>query len=959
MFQNRFKSGLMATAMILPAALVGLAAQSAQAQTQAPTQPKTAASAPAVDTSTEVQEVVVSKYRERAADVKELESANTVTVITASDLLETPDGDVAGSLSRVAGVNALNGGFGGQGNNNIGSAADLPGRGQAEYDSLRGLNAEYNLETINGVNVAQGQAYSREVQFDLLPPTGLQTIVINKQLTPAQDGDAIAGSFDFQTPNAYDFSGKDAFSFNLGTHVEGRALEYDRDPVGASASIAGAHKFGDSDQFGVYASLYYDYRNFSNSEVDGAYPAEVNGQYSFALQQLNGPGAGNLNASAPGVNVAQNLVATGIDYGLTTGHEGRYGGNISLDWRPSTDFQAYLRSTYARESIQQDTYYLQLYGSTFSQRQIGTSNLATASIDTIDPRYYFETAPEQAELGTFQVGFNWKSGALHLAPNVFGSWGYDNEPNHIEVSAREPEDAPYQPYGGSTLFGGGPNGPVPLLSSTQAAEVYNFGAYGQRRAGELSTAFSNQVRGGAKIDGGYDFNTDWLKSISFGLKFESAERNHTDRDYESGTVFTSNADDPSVAAASYVSGSVKNLVPGLINFPAPLETEGGLFKEFYAAAAAAGGLSAFSDICDGNVQDNHDCNTQRGIEQVTSAYVSGDLLWHGVQIIPGLRFEHTYITNHYYDRSTDANGNVISGFDHNNSTYDKVLPSIAVNYRPNPLTVYRAAIWTSYVKPSLFQLGGGDQISFSKDSSSPTGTSETITEGNPNLKALDAINYDASGEWRNTFGGYAVVAVFYKSLNNFFYDSVSAYSNATSGGTEYVQVTKPENGGSAKVYGVELTGRQKFTGMPAPFNGFGLQGNLTLERSAVHTGVAGLDPTERLQGQPNTAANAQFFYEKGPISAQLSYQYSGDYVSGYSVIGDGISTTSQLDSWVKASTRLDLHVSYRLPVGVRMDFSVANLLDNISYYGTIGKSDALPTIINSGRTFDLVARYSF
>jgi TonB-dependent receptor len=958
MFQNSLKSSLMATAMVLPVALVGLAAQSAQAQTQ-PKSPPVAA-APASD-GTEVQEVVVSKYREHSAAVKELESANTVTVITASDLLETPDGDVAGSLSRVAGVNAISGGFGGQGNNNIGSAADLPGRGQAEYDSLRGLNAEYNLNTINGVNVAQGQAYSREVQFDLLPPTGLQTIVINKQLTPAQDGDAIAGSFDFQTPNAYDFSGKDAFSFNLGTHVEGRALEYDRDPVGASASIAGAHKFGDSDQFGVYASLYYDYRNFSNSEVDGAYPAEVNGQYTFALQQFNGPGAGNLNASAPGVNVAQNLVATGINYGLTTGHEGRYGGNISLDWRPNSDFQAYLRSTYARESVQQDTYYLQMYGSTFSQQQIGTSNLATPVIDTIDPRYYFETAPEQAELGTFQVGFNWKSGALHLAPNVFGSWGYDNEPNHIEVSARDPEQAPFMPYGGANLFGGGPNGPVPLLSTAEAASVYNFGAYGQRRSGELSTAFSNQVRGGAKIDGGYDFNTDWLKAINFGLKFESAERNHTDRDYEGGLVFHTNADDPPVSAASYISGSVKNLVPGLINYPAPLETEGGLFKQFYAAAAAAGGLNAFTDICNSNFAvDNNNCNTQRGIEQVTSAYVSGDLLWHGLQIIPGLRFEHTDITNHFYELQTDNNGNQIPGvFASNSTTYDKVLPSIAVNYRPNPLTVYRAAIWTSYVKPSLFQLGGGEQISFSPDSASSTGESETITKGNPNLKTLDAVNYDASAEWRNTFGGYAVVAVFYKSLNNFFFDSVSAYSNATTSGTQYVQVTTPENGGSGDVYGIELTGRQKATGMPAPFDGFGLQGNLTLERSAVHTGVAGLDPTERLQGQPNTAANAQLFYEKGPISAQLSYQYSGEYVSGYAVIGDGISTTSQLDSWVKASSRVDLHVSYRLPVGVRMDFSVANLLDNISYYGTIGKSDALPTIINSGRTFDLVARYSF
>jgi TonB-dependent receptor len=946
MFQNRFKSGLMATAMVLP---VVLAAQAAQAQTQAK---PAASSAPATQDNIVVQEVVVSKFRERAADVKELEAANTVTVITASDLIKTPDEDVAASLSRVAGVTAINTGFGGQGNNNIGIGADLPGRGQAEYDSFRGLNAEYNLNTINGVNVAQGQAYSREVQFDLLPPTGLQTIVISKQITPAQDGDAIGGSVDFQTPNAYDFSGKDAFSFNLGAKVEGRALEYDRNPWGGSASLAGAHKFGDSDQFGVYAAAYYDYRNFSNSIVDGAYPAEVNGYYTFAQQTLGG-------GSATTKNVAQNLVATGVDYTLTTGYESRYGGNISLDWHKNPDFQAYLRATYAEETIEQDSYNLQVYGNNISNTEIGTTGVYTPVINNIQPRYYYETAPEQAILSTFQVGFNWRSGDLHLSPNLFGSWGEDNEPNHIEFNGREPEIAAGAPYGGSVLFAPSANGPIPLVSAAEFANIANFGSYGLRRAGELSTSFSNQGRGGAKIDGGYDFHQDWLKSIDFGFKFESSERNHASRDYTSDKVYSTDANDPTLSTIPFLSGTVKNLVPGVINVPAPLVNQSALFNYFYNAVAAKG-LNYYSDICSGYVSptdpnpppngyfpDTYNCNTQRGIEQVTSAYVSGDLMLGGVQIIPGLRFEHTDIHNNFYVLEDNSPGHFAS----NNSTYDKLLPSIAANYRPNAFTVYRASIWTSYVKPSLFQLGGGEQVTHNDNSIQ-------ITEGNPNLKAIDAINYDASGEWRNTFGGYAVVGVFYKSLNHFIFDSVDAYTNATTSVT--TQITTPENGGSGHVYGIELTGRQKFTGMPAPFDGFGLAGNLTLERSGVHTGIAGLDPTERLQGQSNTAANAQLFYEKGPISAQLSYRYTGAYVSGYAVLGDGGLPTSQLDAWVKDNTRLDLHVGYKLPAGVRMDFSVSNLLDSNSFYGTIGKNtDTLPTIVNSGRTFDLVARYSF
>jgi outer membrane receptor for ferrienterochelin and colicin len=134
MLPHSIKSYLLATAMAMP--MVG-AANLAYGQTQT----QTPAAAAPVDDGNAVQEVVVSKYRERAADVKELESKNTITVITASDLVKTPDEDVAASLSRVAGISAINGGFAGQGNNNIGTAADLPGRGQAEYDTIRGMKS--------------------------------------------------------------------------------------------------------------------------------------------------------------------------------------------------------------------------------------------------------------------------------------------------------------------------------------------------------------------------------------------------------------------------------------------------------------------------------------------------------------------------------------------------------------------------------------------------------------------------------------------------------------------------------------------------------------------------------------------------------------------------------------------------------------------------------------------------
>jgi len=90
-------------------------------------------------------------------------------------------------------------------------------------------------------------------------------------------------------------------------------------------------------------------------------------------------------------------------------------------------------------------------------------------------------------------------------------------------------------------------------------------------------------------------------------------------------------------------------------------------------------------------------------------YHTGD--W---EITPGVRFEHSSIHNTFWviPTETDPNspnfGNALSGhFDSNHTIYNEVLPSLFVNYRPDPGAVYRAGIWTSYTRPAFVKLGGG------------------------------------------------------------------------------------------------------------------------------------------------------------------------------------------------------------------------------------------------------------
>ncbi len=907
-----------------------------------------AASAQTSDPAPENAEIIViGRYQTKDAKSQQLQAETTTTVLTAKDLTRAPDENVAASLSRVPGVTAISGGFG----NSNGVAIDLAGRGEANFITLRGLPAAYNVNLINGVDVAQGRPYDRQIQLNLLPPTGLQTIVVHKSLSADMPGDAVGGIVDFRTPNAFDFKGNLAFSVDGGIHVESRAIDYKRNALGFSFAADVAKKFGADEQFGLYVSAYYDRRNFSNSVIDGIYPASANGQYAFAQQTATG-------ASQPVADLSQNLVSTGVNYGLSEGQSKRFGGSISLDFKPTDTLSAYVRATYAQADIDQGTYYLQFYGNNVTRTQIGTSGTFVPQIPFIKTRYYYETNPEAQRLGTVQAGLSATFGQLTVNPNIFYSWGENSAPNHIELSARIFEVGPGVPYTGSSLFSYARNGiPFPLVSGPQLTALTNFGQFGARRQGDFTPEFSTQRKGGAKIDAVYAFGETGLTAIDFGVKYQTSRRDHSLRDYTSKRVFVDD-NGPRFADLGILQGSVSQLVPGVINVPAPLINTPALFNLFNTSITRDfGTLINASDQCGSDfIVDNENCGTQRGTETIYSAYVSANLKFGDVQIIPGIRYEHTDIGNTYYVLRQNAAGQAIPGsFESNRSKYDKLLPSIQLNIRPNRSSVYRASIWTSYVRPTLFQLGGTSQIANTNGGAANGGTT-TITQGNPNLKAIDAVNFDASAEWVSQSGGSASVAVFYKTLNNFLFDSINAFNNATPDGNGSTIITRPVNGGKGRVYGIELAASQKFTGAPAPFDGFGLSGNVTIERSRVNTGVPGLDTNERLLNQPNFGGNVQFFYEKGPIEAQLSYRYIGPYVLQYATVG----TSSQLDTFVRESNRVDLHIGYRTSFKVRLDLGVANLLNNRTYYATIGRnSTAIPSIVDSGRIYTASLKYVF
>ncbi|WBO22833.1 TonB-dependent receptor [Sphingomonas abietis] len=881
--------------------------------------------------------IVVVGTQAGARDLQ-FSSNQPIAVLSEDDLRHTAVHNVAEALGLLPGVNVMN-----TGNSFIGGV-DGASRGEGQYVSIRGLNAEYNVNMINGVEVAQGEPYSRQVQLSLLPPSGLNTIVLNKSSTAAMDGDAIGGTVDFRTPNAFDYHQPFYASVTATGRLESRARDYGDSGLGGGAAAELAKRFGGDGQFGVYVSGYYDERHYANSELRGAVSALNDGGWGYLVEDANGN-------SYPGIDPEKNATQTGIDVGISDGSSKRYGGNISLDWHPDDDTKIYLRGTYARDKTQQNSTLSQYSSSGKSYDQIAGTDRYALDVTGISTRLYYETNPEDDELDTASFGGSKKIGQWTIAPEAFFSYGRNSRPNHIEASARVNQQDDYnngqlEPLGGLSI-GYTNNFPQPLYTSAIYDDLNDAGSrLLARRAGEVTDSESSQTKYGGRLDLSRDFSdvSSILQSISFGGKISTSSRHVTSRDWTNDQFANLLGHGGETwDSLGLTDGSYAHVFPGQYEWSIPKIDKQKLF-DYYNQYKTDASL----DTCGSLAINNYNCDTQRGSETVYAGYASADLQIGDVQVIPGIRFEHTDIHNVYWVMNADASGELPGAFQSNDTHYNALLPSLFVNYRPSSTLVTRADIWTSYTRPSFFQLGGGASESVGDDGN------VTITQGNPNLKPIRAINTDISGEWKFARAGYAMLGAYYKHLDNYLYDAGAGRENsASSAGANNVFINTPENGGSGHVVGLEMQFRKQFVELPGLLGGLGVNIDFTRQWTRVNTGTLGDKP---IQNAPNILSNAQIFYEKGGFSFDMIYHYRGSYVESYDYLGQ----SSWDDRWVRPTTSVDLHVGYDFGHGLKADLSIANLFDNYTYWAHVGKNSlAISDVVDSGRTGLMTVKYSF
>ncbi len=232
----------------------------------------------------------------RAVDLKR--SSDAIEDAVSSDALgQYPDKNVAESLQRLPGVSVTR------------------DQGEGRFVVVRGLDANLNSVSIDGIAVGTPEDSSRAAPLDVIPSDSTERLRVVKSPTPDMPGDAIGGAILVESASAFDREGRSLRGKIEGSHQQ---LSGHTSP---KAAINYSEVFADT--FGVALGVNYQNRRFESDNTEVEYDGE--------------------DDAVPGDVTAINLQHRKYEI-----ERKRIGANLNLDWRPSEDSRYYLRTLYSR-----------------------------------------------------------------------------------------------------------------------------------------------------------------------------------------------------------------------------------------------------------------------------------------------------------------------------------------------------------------------------------------------------------------------------------------------------------------------------------------------------------------------------------------------------------------------------------------------------------------------------------
>ena len=901
-----------------PQGAVAADAGPAPATPAAPTQPQ------------QLQQVTVTGLRSsiRSAEAIKRNSVQVVDSINAEDIGKFPDRAAGDALQRIAGVQV--------------------GRDRGETNTviIRGLPDV--VTTINGLEIFTGTG--RRLSYQDLPVQAIGGFDVYKTVTPSQQEGGIAGSIDVRLRAPFDLKG-----FNATGYVENRRQKV----TGSDATDRKNNPGG-----GFSLSNRWDTpMGEMGALVDVAFNRE---HWGYPVQWVDRPDrifSVSPNGNAVRLNDDQPIAPLnpGDRLGEFPGIGGIYNagdrdrGSIhgAFQWKvnPTLDLTAqYLGTGYRGESevdymIANTTWAPRLSNVVLAPEgsYCATPNgsicpilSAYAPAAQFDPGLYsYDPYVATSTWGVkehtvshfFNLGLQYRDGPWKLTSNV--AWTKSTFVNDTVIVDQQVPNASVDAYVYGRDGHGGYNRITTPTSANPLRDPNQFVLRGMVQNWGVSKGEQTQWRG----DASYRVGDDFLKGIDAGLRL--SQRNASFHGAEGHSDFGGPVRPTPVQAFG---PGFEALVPGVDRLGGQWYTPS---RNFLIDRADT--VRSVYGAAPGRVADDP-LRTFDQKETTSTAYgaarwgtKAGDIDLSGTI---GARLVHV-------QRRLNGNsriGDVVTPID-NRTSENNFLPSAAavIGWRENLQS--HLSVGKTITRPDFASLNPALSLIPPTVNAPGTGSS-----GNAELRPTKSVNIDATLEYYFDKNGFAQVALFHRDIDGYLQNMESS---EVIGGQTY-RVTRPQNSGSGTLRGAEFGVQKFFDFLPEPWRGFGAQFNYTWTDGDNETLLSPTSTEYRqtaLTGVAKKSYNAVLLYEGHGITGRLTATHRGDFVEQIAEPRFG------QDRIVKASTFVDLSLSYALTKNISIMFDAINITKE-KYESYLGSEIRPRDIRYNPTTYGLGLRFS-
>ena len=954
------------------------------------------------EASVTLEELIVAvgirESLKRSMDLKRA-AIGVVDLITAEDIGDFPDSNLAESLQRITGV-----------------SIDRE-RGEGARVTVRGFGPDFNLVLLNGRQMPTASGLGRSFDFGNLASEGISTVEVYKSGQAQMPTGGIGATMSIRTTRPLENPGP---SFTAaGSALRDLSTE-EGSEVTPEISALFSNTFA-NDRAGVSLSVVRQDRD------NGANTANVGGWRTFPGETDNcwcGIGPSEWGGIPPHTDPNQQnrpgegdlySVPQAIGYEIAEFDRVRTNGQLTLQVQPADVLVATFDYTYSEVELERTYSNLSAWFNFGGQETLWTDGPQAS------PLVYTESSTNaDYSMAGGRDAWRTQNGATGL--NVL--WDATDrltlEVDHHNSSAtREPDS----PFGDSALLS--------TAAFTRSRTTGHFGAelpvLELRLADPLSpddmivtgsvftNNFSEMDIAQTRLSGIYELDFGFIDSIDFGIQLTDVDNRAAgsvvQRDAWGGVTQPGAISDLLVPSDA---GDAFDQVPGgddarrqtayyrfdMVELVARTE------ELMRSGAATTFVLSDMGDCGTGLCLSSRFTADRRTLEASEAFYVqanmSGDWGTRPVAVRIGLRYEATDVDSEAlspaYTGINWISGNEFTAiqadtaFTSLSGSYDLLLPSFDFKIDLTPALVSRFSYSETMTRPNYGDIQGGQTIVPLVRFDGGAGN-----RGNPALLPFQSRNYDLSVEYYYGEGSYAAVGYFLKDVENFIGTSSvveETFGLPHPGLGPLAEEARAATGSSdsATLYTWILANRADAPGVDAangvisgvagrdpasPFNltvpvnieqatmrgwefvvqhnfgesGFGFIANATIVDADVGYDNSSLEQQFVLTGLSDSA-NLIAFYDKNGLNVRLAYNWRDDFLAGTGQANVGAGPPT----YVAAYPQLDLSASYWITDTMQVYVDAINVTDETTHlYGR----DRLQTLFagQAGPRYSIGFRY--